>query len=101
MNTFDNPHDEPRRWGGIAVVGALHSLETQFDESPLFQALAGQDLQAVEAGLATLPATAGFSMVLQPEILASCRRVHWTAARAGNGIVVNREDTPHGDRRQD
>ena len=24
MNSFDNPHDEPRRWGGIALVAALH-----------------------------------------------------------------------------
>jgi galactonate dehydratase len=81
-----------------AAVADLHSLETQFDETPLFDELAGQRLQAVAGGVAALPATAGLGMVLQPSVLERCRTVYWTATRQGDEHVINKNEAIHGER---
>ena len=64
-----------------AVVPDLHSLETQFDESPLFDTLVGQRLQHAEAGMARLPEGVGLGLTLQPSELEACRSVAWEAVR--------------------
>jgi galactonate dehydratase len=81
-----------------AAVADLHSLETQFDETPLFGELAGQRLQAVAGGLAALPATAGLGMALQTSVLERCCIVHWTATREGDQYVIKIDERIHGER---
>lgn len=63
-----------------AVLPNLHSLESQFDETPLFDGLAGQSLQRVVGGEASLPAGAGLGMVLQPIEAAMLQQRAWTAS---------------------
>jgi galactonate dehydratase len=61
-----------------AVVPNLHSLESQFDETPLFDRLSGQPLQSVVRGEATVPAGPGLGMALQPIEPERLRRESWT-----------------------
>jgi galactonate dehydratase len=80
-----------------AAVADLHSLETQFDETPLFDELSGQRLQAVTGGGAALPATVGLGMVLQPAALERCRTFHWTVTRNGDQHVINNDHKIYGE----
>ncbi len=82
-----------------AVVADLHSLESQFDETPLFDALAGQGMQAVTSGNAKLSDAPGLGMHLQPVALGRCRGTAWTAKRENAGYAIDRESIVHG--RQD
>ena len=71
-----------------AVVEQLDSLESQFDETPLFDALAGQALQTMKGGMIGLAQTAGLGLDLQPAALAGCRVAGWTAMRQGDGFAM-------------
>ena len=64
-----------------AAVGDLHSLEMQFDETPLFAALVGADLQHVADGTMPVPYGLGAGLTLQAGPLAGCRSDHRKFAR--------------------
>lgn len=64
-----------------AAVASLHSLETQFDETPMFDALAAAPFRPVDAGATALPEADGIGMRLQPQAIAECRTAHWMATR--------------------
>ncbi len=66
-----------------AAVDELHSLETQFDETPLFAALAGSPFAPVQAGRESLPDAPGLGFALDPATLDRCRTTHWTLTRNG------------------
>lgn len=66
-----------------AVAEEMHSLEIQFDETPLFAELVGTDLHKLHAGGMELPDGPGLGAMLQQEPLTR-RRVHrWRAAQSG------------------
>ncbi|HEY1931044.1 MAG TPA: enolase C-terminal domain-like protein [Acetobacteraceae bacterium] len=64
-----------------AAVGTLHSLETQFDETPMFASLAGDAFPPATAGAMPLPADNGIGMTVAAGPLAACRSAHWIATR--------------------
>jgi galactonate dehydratase len=70
-----------------AAVEDLHSLETQFDETALFDALAGAPFRAVQAGSTALPAGSGIGMHLQAAPLANCRTAHWVATQESRRLA--------------
>ena len=67
-----------------ATTRHVQSLEMQFDETELFPALAGRDLQAVSGGLLLVPSGPGIGMDLQAEALDRCRDAGWTIGRDGH-----------------
>jgi galactonate dehydratase len=62
-----------------AVVPNLHSLESQYDETPLFHGLAGKPVQDVVAGEATMPGGPGLGITLQPVAVETRSWVDWQA----------------------
>jgi galactonate dehydratase len=70
-----------------AAAEGLHSLETQFDETPLFDALAGAPFRPVEGGATTLPTAVGIGMRLQPRAVAGCQTARWVATQERPHLV--------------
>jgi galactonate dehydratase len=70
-----------------AVASAVHSLEVQFDETPLFATLVGADLHAVRAGALPVPTGAGLGVALQEGPMAQHRLRHWHAARSEASVL--------------
>ena len=54
-----------------AAVPHLDRLEMQFDETPLFAALAGGALPVPAGGASALPSGAGLGVTLAPDVLAT------------------------------
>ena len=82
-----NPTGPACHAASVHVCGAVrhvHSLEMQFDETELFPALAGRDLQAVSGGTLPVPPEPGLGMELQVDALNRCRVAGWTATRDGH-----------------
>lgn len=61
-----------------AAVDEVHSLETQFDETPLFAALVGGDVSRLSDGMMEVPRRPGSGIGLQADVLARHRVAHWS-----------------------
>jgi galactonate dehydratase len=70
-----------------AVVPELHSLEIQFDETPLFAELIDADLHRVTGGTIAVPAGPGLGVALQQDVLARHQARQWRADRTDCGEV--------------
>jgi galactonate dehydratase len=66
-----------------AVATEVHSLEVQFDETPLFAELVGGDLHPACAGAIAVPTGRGLGVVLQDGPMQRHRLHHWRATRSG------------------
>ncbi len=73
------------------VAAGLHSLEVQYDETPLFDELVGQPQQETKCldGVVGLPTAMGLGVALQPAALKRCRIGGWRATRQGNQYVFH------------
>ena len=74
-----NPTGPVCHAASLQVCGAvadLHSLEVQFDETPLFASLVGVDLARASAGTMPVPTGPGLGLKLWPGAPAPCRSVH-------------------------
>jgi galactonate dehydratase len=73
-----------------AVLPEVHSLEVQFDETPLFGELVAGDLRQVRSGTMAVPAGPGVGVALRPEKMTRYRVNRWRATRSGATEVEER-----------
>ncbi|NYT41932.1 mandelate racemase/muconate lactonizing enzyme family protein [Sphingomonas sp. R-74633] len=66
-----------------AAVPELHSLEVQFDETPLFAELVDADLQQVRGGTIAAPGGTGLGVTLQAAVAERYGVRQWQATRTG------------------
>ena len=76
-----------------AAAESLLSLETQFDETPLFDALVDVGLGTVENGAMAVPGGTGTGVRLAREPLRRHRVAHWATRSREDAIDLERECT--------
>jgi galactonate dehydratase len=66
-----------------AVAEDVHSLEIQFDETPLFAELVGADLHQIRDGTVAVPIGPGLGVALKEGAMAPHRSRQWRAGSSG------------------